>query len=133
MKAKYYNGVSKEGVYVDDRPIPGCLNYDERKAAYDELQKISDPGARKQRTKTLPNELGLDKKTTGNAKSIMNLHLGHGDIVIMHGADIQTYFEVSRIAFLFYANYVHAFYSMLSTTLANCVSPRRPDSSTSIR
>lgn len=97
MKAKYYNGVSRTGKYVDRRPIPGCLRYEERREAHEALQAIEDGEAYKERVKALPKELGLDKKTTGNAKDVMSLHLGHGDIVIMHGTGIQEYYEVSLV------------------------------------
>lgn len=52
-----------------------------------------DSDAYKARLKALPEELGLELK--GNAKNVLTIHLGHGDIVVMHGAKMQQYYEVS--------------------------------------
>lgn len=97
MKQKHFNGVTKSGAYVDLPPVPGCLNYDERKEAHDELQQLRAEGeldAAKKRVKELPKELGLKKgPSKNNAKEVLNMFLRHGDIVIMHGADIQQYYE----------------------------------------
>ncbi|KAK7536864.1 uncharacterized protein J3D65DRAFT_553080, partial [Phyllosticta citribraziliensis] len=94
MKAKHHNGATKSGAYVDLPPIPGCLKYEERKAAHDALEQLRAQGefdAAKARVKQLPKQLGL--KSKGNAKDVLNMFLRHGDIVIMHGAKIQQYFE----------------------------------------
>ncbi|KAK7511804.1 uncharacterized protein IWZ02DRAFT_385467, partial [Phyllosticta citriasiana] len=94
MKSKHHNGATKSGAYVDLPPLIGCLKYEERKAAHDILEQLRAEGeldAAKYRVKQLPKELGL--KSKGNAKDVLNMFLRHGDIVIMHGAAIQQYFE----------------------------------------
>lgn len=100
MKAKHYFGVTKTGLYVEDKPIPGCLQYEARQATNEELQGLvsTDRAAYKARVKELPDELGL--KLKGHASPVMSLHLAHGDIVIMHGEEIQKYFEVNLLFLL---------------------------------
>lgn len=146
LKAKHYHGISKTGLYITDPPVPGCVKYEERCAAYQELealkkdrkgQKIAKrdeegggdvekmmdldqdqdvvnqdqeeaapiadevapipdavgSDAYTTRLKALPEELKLNLK--GNAKDVLTMHLGHGDIVVMHGAKMQQYYEVS--------------------------------------
>ncbi|KAF2139183.1 uncharacterized protein K452DRAFT_290280 [Aplosporella prunicola CBS 121167] len=97
MKEKHYNGVSKAGVMVTDKPMPGCEKYSERLAAWQELEALKATGGEeaaatyKQRVKALPKELGL--KAKGNARDVVTLQLRHGDVMLMHGADIQKYYE----------------------------------------
>ncbi|KAF2271531.1 uncharacterized protein EI97DRAFT_437781 [Westerdykella ornata] len=95
MKARHYNGVSKQGIYNDSLPMPGCDKYAERLAAVDELARLkaTDKKEYSARLRTLPKNLGL--KSGGNSKDAITMMLGHGDIVIMHGADIQKYYEHS--------------------------------------
>jgi hypothetical protein len=93
MKANHYHGASKAGVFTDAIPKPGCYKYEERLAAISELEALkatSGPDYRA-RLKSLPKDLGL--KRVGNARDAITLTLGHGDIVIMHGAEIQKYYE----------------------------------------
>ncbi|KAJ9666170.1 hypothetical protein H2201_003603 [Coniosporium apollinis] len=90
MKGKHFRGASKMGVWVEDEPMPGCEHYEERRAAWQELQSM-DKKAAAARKKALPTELKLRK--TGDAPVVIQMHLGHGDIVIMHGAKIQKYYE----------------------------------------
>lgn len=95
LKAKHHNGVSKSGVYVDDAapPVPGCVKHAERRAAHAQLDAL-DGEERKERLRALPRELGLQAR--GNAKDVLSMQLGHGDVVVMHGRKIQEYYEVSR-------------------------------------
>lgn len=95
LKAKHCHGVSKAGAYVNVPPVAGADRYEERVAAHEELERLrreGDEGAYKARLKALPEELGL--RARGNAKDVLSLHLGHGDVVVMHGAKIQEYYEV---------------------------------------
>ncbi|KAH7044033.1 hypothetical protein B0J12DRAFT_577991, partial [Macrophomina phaseolina] len=111
LKAKHHNGVSKGGAYVNRPPVPGCFKYEVRKTAHDELErlKLEDDEAYRARLKSLPSELGL--QTKGNAKDVLNMHLGHGDIVVMHGAKIQEYYEhavepVGKLRFALTCRYI---------------------------
>ncbi|KAF2807172.1 uncharacterized protein BDZ99DRAFT_365145, partial [Mytilinidion resinicola] len=93
MKANHYHGVSKGGNYDRAQPIAGCQNYEARKAAHDALMalKAADLAAYKAKLKALPKELGLT--ATGTARDALEMKLGHGDVVIMHGTGIQEYYE----------------------------------------
>ena len=93
MKARHYNGSSPAGVYDDAPPLPGCQQYDERLALQSGLEdlKQTDPKAYRARLKHIPKQLKL--KSSGNAKDVLRMELGHGDIVVMHGAEMQKYYE----------------------------------------
>ncbi|KAL1627670.1 hypothetical protein SLS56_006202 [Neofusicoccum ribis] len=113
LKAKHNHGVSKSSAYVNRPPVPGCLKYEERKAAHEQLEalKQEDEEAYKARLKSLPSELGLQSK--GHSKDVLNMHLGHGDIVIMHGAKIQEYYEhavdlIGKLRFALTCRYIDA-------------------------
>ncbi|EAT89975.2 hypothetical protein SNOG_03244 [Parastagonospora nodorum SN15] len=96
MKARHYHGVSSAaGLYDEAPPIPGCSQYEARLALQPELDalKLSDPKAYRARLKEVPKQLAL--KHSGNAKDVLKMELGHGDIVVMHGADVQKYYEHS--------------------------------------
>jgi hypothetical protein len=96
MKARHFNGVSKgAGVYDTSTPLPGCTAFEQRTALLPTLRALeaSDKKAYTQRLKQIPKELGL--KNTGNAKDAITMTLGHGDIVIMNGAELQKYYEHS--------------------------------------
>jgi hypothetical protein len=94
MKCRRYHGISSAmGMYDDALPIPGCKDYEARLALQpylDELKK-SDPKAYTAKRKQIPKDLKLNYK--GTAKDVLTMQLGHGDIVIMHGADVQKYYE----------------------------------------
>jgi alkylated DNA repair dioxygenase AlkB len=94
MKARHYHGVSSvAGLYDDAAPIPGCQHYDARLALQPSLEalKKSDSKAYNARRKQIPKQLGLNNR--GTARDALTMQLGHGDIVIMHGADVQKYYE----------------------------------------
>jgi alkylated DNA repair dioxygenase AlkB len=93
MKDRHYHGASAAGVYDDARPIPGCSQYEARLALQSELDtlKASDPKAYGARRKQIPKELKL--KHSGHAKDVLKMELGHGDIVVMHGTELQKYYE----------------------------------------
>ncbi|CAI6302955.1 unnamed protein product [Periconia digitata] len=95
MKARHFNGVSKAGVYDSEAPLPGCAEYDKRLQLQQELRDLeaSDRKAYTQRLKAIPRELGL--KSGGNAKDAITMTLSHGDIVVMHGAELQKFYEHS--------------------------------------
>jgi alkylated DNA repair dioxygenase AlkB len=93
MKARYFHGSSSAGVYDDARPIPGCSQYEARAALQPSLDllKAQDPKAYRARLKQIPKELKL--KHSGHAKDVLKMELGHGDVVVMHGAELQKYYE----------------------------------------
>ncbi|KAF2846726.1 hypothetical protein T440DRAFT_501594 [Plenodomus tracheiphilus IPT5] len=93
MKARHYHGVSTAGVYDDVPPLPGCQQYEARLALQPTLDalKLSDPKGYTTQRRQIPKDLGLKGK--GNAKEVLNMQLGHGDIVVMHGRELQKYYE----------------------------------------
>ncbi|KZM26093.1 hypothetical protein ST47_g2755 [Ascochyta rabiei] len=93
LKAKHHLGVSAAGVYTDALPLPGSNNYTARLAVHDDLQalKSSDPKSYRKRLKELPREMNLG--ASGNAKDVLKMEVGHGDVVVMHGAQLQRYYE----------------------------------------
>jgi hypothetical protein len=96
MKTRRYHGVScGAGLYDDAIPIPGCEHYTARLALQPALDalKASNNKAYNARRKQIPKELGLNSR--GHAKDTLVMQLGHGDIVVMHGAGIQKYYEHS--------------------------------------
>lgn len=93
MKARHYHGVSTSGICDDAPPLPGCKAYDARsrlQASLDSL-KASDPKAYNVRRKQVPKELGL--RCAGQSKDVLCMHVAHGDVVVMHGAELQRYYE----------------------------------------
>ncbi|TID23723.1 Oxoglutarate/iron-dependent oxygenase [Venturia nashicola] len=104
MKQRHYRGCTT--LFTDRPPLPGSLKYEERLAAYNDLQDIEKPShAYRRRLHDLPSELGLMDKTridpaTGKSTRIkseqdpvISMKLCHGGIVIMHGTGIQECFE----------------------------------------
>lgn len=93
MKSRHYNGVSASGIYDDAPPLPGCRQYEDRAALQPGLEALrrADPKAYAARRKQIPRELGLTGK--GNAKEVLSMQLAHGDVVVMHGRDVQRYYE----------------------------------------
>jgi alkylated DNA repair dioxygenase AlkB len=105
MKQKHYKGCTDKR-FVDSPPLPGCLKYKERLAAYNYLQHMDKKSpAYRLRLSELPQELGLHDRTridpvtgkttrvTADADAVISLNLCHGGVVIMHGAAIQEYYE----------------------------------------
>ncbi|KAF2743310.1 hypothetical protein M011DRAFT_529213 [Sporormia fimetaria CBS 119925] len=94
--ARHYTGISTQGIYNDTPPVPGCKKYAERLAQVQSLAelKTSAPKSKyNEHLKSLEKQLGLS--SSGNAKDAITMTLGHGDVVVMHGADIQKYYEHS--------------------------------------
>lgn len=93
LKAKHHHGVSTAGVYTDAPPVPGSIAYTARLAHGPALAALraQDPRAYRARLKTLPRELGL--RARGEARDVLRLEVAHGDVVVMHGAELQRYYE----------------------------------------
>lgn len=90
MKDRYYKGHSKTGqVYPNDPVLPGCFMEKDR---HDLLQQKETLSAYDY--SVLLSELITQHKSK-KASEILHLELAHGDFVVMHGADMQRYFEVS--------------------------------------
>jgi hypothetical protein len=92
MKASHYHGVSRTGAYVDKHPpTKGCLNYEQRLLKHEEMEQ-SDPKMRGSLCKEIVKDLGLSRRRSSPVW--LSMRLNHGDIVVMHGVRIQTYYEV---------------------------------------
>ncbi|KAH0544635.1 hypothetical protein FGG08_001285 [Glutinoglossum americanum] len=92
MKASHYHGVSRTGAYVDKHPpTKGCLNYEQRLLRHQEMEQL-DPKMRSLLCKEIVKDLGLSRKRSSPVW--LSMRLNHGDIVVMHGVKIQTYYEV---------------------------------------
>jgi len=96
MKATYYFGKSKNGIILADDPVlPGCANYKERLELKNLRGKLKDDEYEKRKEKLY----GSMKRTkTSAAPEMIKMHLKHGDMVVMHGAEMQKYYEVSAIS-----------------------------------
>lgn len=120
VKSKYFSQTSNIGVFTDEKPLPLPLlessgyssgymkkvkdvskqanakpskdTYEGRLAAWQELQqlKATNRAAYNERAKAVTKELELKRK---QAEDLVTLHLGHGDVMFMHGEDIQKYLE----------------------------------------
>lgn len=92
MKAKYYLGISKNGIPTSDDPVlPGCLEEEERRPLLEAFK--AGQITKKQYIEKLK---ALLVKKKGNAPSFLTLVLQHGDLIVMHGAGLQKYYEVCR-------------------------------------
>jgi hypothetical protein len=94
LKAKHHTGVSKSGILIDTPPLPGSLSYAARAKLIPQLQELKgkvSPARYLERLRAAPKELGLVKGK--KATEALALLLGHGDVVLMHGEDVQRYFE----------------------------------------
>ncbi|KAI9828288.1 MAG: hypothetical protein M1819_006626 [Sarea resinae] len=88
MKAKHFCGHFKSK-YVAEKPVPGCCRYEERKAEYEKWVATS-PEGRDAKGKSIVSAFKIKSK---HGPAAVTIELNHGDIVIMHGADIQKYYE----------------------------------------
>lgn len=104
LKTKHFVGCSKTGLFTAERPLPisigGGETYQKRLAAWTELQQLqkSDVCEHQKRRRTIPRELGLYELRAKKAEDSIVVPLSHGDIIIMHGHDIQTYLEHKVVA-----------------------------------
>jgi alkylated DNA repair dioxygenase AlkB len=92
MKAKHYYGVSKSNILVDAPPVSGCLEYESRLREQPGLDQCHQN--KKAYAQEVVKKLGL-KFQGKHTKDVLTLKLEHGDIVVMHGADVQKYYEHS--------------------------------------
>lgn len=112
MKAKYFltsRAVSKRPVgarakakggkqtfeikHDPSAPVPvGCQNYQERC----NLASLYNDSRYRARYESALNELAKQTSKSGarNAPVVLNMRLKHGDMVVMHGEDLQRCFEV---------------------------------------
>ena len=96
MKEKYYSAKKiRFNPYNPDAPvIKGCQLYEERLA----LNALHKSGCSDQALRAAESKLQQEAQEKGRvtAPVILNMRLHHGDMVVMHGSEIQKYFEVSQ-------------------------------------
>jgi hypothetical protein len=100
MKAKYYFGVSNSNVPIADDPVLSrCIKEQQRRPLKEDFDagKISKEIYNKKR-KAL-----LSRQNNRQPPKLLTLELKHGDLVVMHGAELQKYYEVRHIQWDDYA------------------------------
>lgn len=91
MKATHYWGISKTGRYNSKAPVlPGCYKEHERRALNAKAKTLSKAEMDKQVEAIYTGSKGRRLTTP----VLLTVHLHHGDMVIMHGAEMQKYYEV---------------------------------------
>jgi len=97
MKDQYYNGCNARTrkPLANDPILPGCAKYEEkmaleRRLGRGEINKADYETARKEILKE-------PKRKEAPPSCVMELN--HGDLVVMHGRNLQKYYEVSRASF----------------------------------
>ncbi|OXV11533.1 hypothetical protein Egran_00707, partial [Elaphomyces granulatus] len=90
LKDQYFRGRSKSNKLVTNDPVlVSCGKYEQRKALKDELDNGSITAEEYDQRRT---EI-CRAITRREASPIINMEIQHGDFVVMHGADLQKYFE----------------------------------------
>jgi hypothetical protein len=93
MKPMMFHGVSAgKGIYHHQfRPVPGCQKYEQRSAAHDQI--LANAPAKNPNDYYIAAGKKLGLNNSGNSKPLLDMILGHGDIVIMHGHLLQRCFD----------------------------------------
>lgn len=95
MKERYYSAKKiKFDPYDPNAPvIKGCQLYQERL----ELNDLHKKGCSNETLRAKEDELRkmVQKYARNSAPVILHMKLHHGDMVVMHGREMQKYFEVS--------------------------------------
>ncbi|KAF7587954.1 hypothetical protein BBP40_006493 [Aspergillus hancockii] len=94
MKYKYYHGLSRAKKLLDIDPVPpGCAHQEERQSLETQLEHrlITQKTYNELRAKLLKNGRHME------APPCVKMELNHGDFVVMHGENLQKYFEHSVI------------------------------------
>ena len=93
MKYKYHNGASRAKKVLNDDPVlKGCQFEDERRELKDKFEsgEITREEYEEQRKET------FKQRKAGEAYPLIKMELNHGDLVVMHGENLQKYYEVSQ-------------------------------------
>ncbi|PWY91529.1 hypothetical protein BO94DRAFT_573950 [Aspergillus sclerotioniger CBS 115572] len=94
MKYKYYHGYSKSKKVLSEDPVlEGCEDYARRQ----DLKSQLTDGSINQTTDDELRSGPLTKGRGGEASPCIKMELNHGDLVVMHGKDLQKYYEHSVI------------------------------------
>lgn len=94
MKERYWKGLTKNKKYNPKEPIlPGAALEQERKILNASYGKISDEEFERRRAVIY----NANVSALRSPKPVLTMNLKHGDIVVMHGAEMQKYFEVGPL------------------------------------
>ncbi|KAI9804405.1 MAG: hypothetical protein M1825_001304 [Sarcosagium campestre] len=96
MKKRPHSGGTGKIWELSRKPLPGCLEYEKRLALYEQSPTISSADVTK-REDDLQAELTKNPRFLRCPPNVLSLRIKHGDIVIMHGADLQKSYEHSVI------------------------------------
>lgn len=100
MKRKYYSGFKSGRTPLEVDPVlPGCCDEEKRRAwkrqfEAGEITAAEYDEIRSSNLKPL--------RPTQNAPVVIIMNVRHGDMVVMHGADLQKYYEVRESFQLFF-------------------------------
>lgn len=99
MKRQAYCGLNKNYTYeIDGDVLEGSLNQ-ERREDYnyiiDDLPKLNEE-EKLTAIKQMYGEWWLNGGRLRNSPDVLKLDLKHGDIMVMHGHQLQQYYEVSQ-------------------------------------
>ncbi|KAF2224207.1 hypothetical protein BDZ85DRAFT_260574 [Elsinoe ampelina] len=93
VKSKHWTGMTKGGQFVHKRPLQGTSHYSSRLSAWEKLRsQIGDATPKPDQLKRVATALELQDNVR-DRKPWLRLRLSHGDVVVMHGAPLQEYFE----------------------------------------
>ncbi|KAJ5992296.1 hypothetical protein N7451_008020 [Penicillium sp. IBT 35674x] len=96
MKHQHYNGQSRRGVLLkNDIVLPNCMNAKQRQKWKDQFENGTITKEVYDRRRTA---LFRKQRLTGESPTQIQLNLQHGDLVVMHGEDLQKYYEHSVIS-----------------------------------
>ncbi|MCJ1389057.1 hypothetical protein MMC18_001911 [Xylographa bjoerkii] len=91
MKGRYFTGLTKGGAYDHKEPVlPGSFLETERRSLNTLHSRVSESKFDAMRKTVYSTS---KHRTPRNGPPILTMHLSHGDIVIMHGAEMQKYYE----------------------------------------
>ena len=101
MKRQAYCGLNKNHTYdIDGDVLEGSLNRERREECNYILSDSSKLTEDEKRTaiKQIYEEWWLEGGRLRSAPDVLRLDLKHGDIMVMHGHQLQQYYEVSRFS-----------------------------------
>lgn len=96
MKSNYYHGPKGgKNVHEEDPVLPGCIDEEERRELKTKLEGnlITQTKYEEQRLQMRRKSSRL-KTTPKKPPRILEMNVAHGDMVVMHGAMFQKYYEV---------------------------------------
>ncbi|KAJ5908332.1 Oxoglutarate/iron-dependent dioxygenase [Penicillium taxi] len=106
MKGKYYHGKTKSKLLSDDVVLEGCRFEEERRELKGRVLAGETTQAEYDSERSI-----LLKARAGEAPSFIKMDLCHGDFVVMHGENLQKYYEhsvnrIDKLRFALTARYI---------------------------